>query len=47
MRPTCARSPAAAGEYTMEFVRYEEVPSHLAQKVISAATQEEEAAAKA
>jgi len=35
------------GEYTMEFVRYEEVPSHLAQKVISAAAQEEEAAAKA
>ena len=32
------------GEYTMEFVRYEEVPAHLAQKVISAATQEEEAA---
>jgi elongation factor G len=35
------------GEYTMEFLRYEEVPSHLAQKVISAAKQEEEAAAKA
>jgi elongation factor G len=32
------------GEYTMEFLRYEEVPSHLAQKVISAASQEEEAA---
>ena len=25
------------GEYTMEFARYEEVPAHLAQKVISAA----------
>ena len=35
------------GEYTMEFVRYEEVPAHLAQKVISAANQEEEATAKA
>ena len=35
------------GDYTMEFVRYEEVPAHLAQKVISAATKEEEAAAKA
>jgi elongation factor G len=34
------------GEYTMDFVRYEEVPQHLAQKVISAATKEE-AAAKA
>ena len=32
------------GEYTMEFARYEEVPAHLAQKVISAAGQEEEAA---
>jgi elongation factor G len=35
------------GEYTMEFVRYEEVPQHLAQKVIAASRQEEEAAAKA
>jgi elongation factor G len=35
------------GEYTMEFVRYEEVPQHLAQKVIAASGQEEEAAAKA
>ena len=25
------------GDYTMEFERYEEVPSHLAQKVIDAA----------
>lgn len=31
------------GDYTMEFVRYEEVPSHLAQKVISEAKAEEEA----
>jgi elongation factor G len=35
------------GEYAMEFLRYEEVPAHLAQKVIAAAQQEEEAAAKA
>jgi len=35
------------GDYTMEFLRYEEVPTHLAQKVISAAGAEEEAAAKA
>jgi elongation factor G len=31
------------GDYTMEFVRYEEVPAHLAQKVISEAQAEEEA----
>jgi elongation factor G len=35
------------GDYTMEFARYEEVPAHLAQKVISAASTEEEAPAKA
>jgi elongation factor G len=35
------------GDYTMEFARYEEVPAHLAQKVISAARTEEEATAKA
>jgi elongation factor G len=35
------------GDYTMEFLRYEEVPQHLAQKVIDAAQQEEEAAARA
>jgi elongation factor G len=31
------------GDYTMEFARYEEVPGHLAAKVIAQATQEEEA----
>src|SRR5690349_5950627 len=31
------------GDYTMEFLRYEEIPSHLAQKVITAAQSEEEA----
>jgi elongation factor G len=30
------------GDYTMEFLRYEEVPSHVAQKVIAAAKAEEE-----
>jgi len=33
------------GDYTMEFLRYEEVPAHLAQKVVSAAREEEGAAA--
>jgi elongation factor G len=31
------------GDYTMEFLRYEEVPAHLAQKVINEANAEEEA----
>src|SRR3954447_26645301 len=31
------------GDYTMEFVRYEEVPGHLAAKVVEAAGREEEA----
>jgi elongation factor G len=29
------------GDYTMEFLRYEEVPSHLAQKIVDQANQEE------
>jgi elongation factor G len=33
------------GDYTMEFARYEEVPHHLAQKVVEAARAEEGAAA--
>ena len=32
------------GDYSMEFLRYEEVPSHLAQKVVAAASEEEPAA---
>jgi elongation factor G len=32
------------GEYTLDFLRYEEVPAHLAQKVIAAAVREEEEA---
>jgi elongation factor G len=31
------------GDYTMEFARYEEVPAHLAQKVVDAAARDEEA----
>jgi elongation factor G len=31
------------GDYTMEFVRYEEVPAHLAQKVVAAMASTEEA----
>jgi elongation factor G len=31
------------GDYTMEFARYEEVPAHLAQKVVAAATRDGEA----
>jgi elongation factor G len=31
------------GEYTLEFLRYEEVPAHLAQKVVAEAKAEEEA----
>ena len=29
------------GEYTLEFLRYEEVPAHLAQKVVAQATEEQ------
>ncbi len=32
------------GDYTLEFLRYEEVPGHLAQKVVAAASEEREAA---
>jgi elongation factor G len=31
------------GEYTLEFLRYEEIPAHLAQKVAAKAREEEEA----
>jgi elongation factor G len=31
------------GEYTLEFVRYEEVPAHLAQKIVQKQEEEEEA----
>src|SRR5204863_2531173 len=32
------------GEYTLEFLRYEELPAHLAGKVVAKAREEEEAA---
>jgi elongation factor G len=32
------------GDYTLEFLRYEEVPSHLAQRVVANAGEEREAA---
>jgi elongation factor G len=35
------------GDYTMEFERYEEIPGHLAQKVIDKARSEDEAGARA
>jgi elongation factor G len=35
---------AGQGDYTMELLRYEEVPAHLAQKVVQEARREEEAA---
>jgi elongation factor G len=35
---------AGQGDYTLEFVRYEEVPGHLAQKVVEQATDERAAA---
>jgi elongation factor G len=44
--PDLRAMTAGQGDYTMEFARYEEVPSHLSQKVISA-TQEESEAVKA
>src|SRR4051812_46691296 len=31
------------GDYTMEFLRYEEIPAHLAQKVVDSAREEDEA----
>jgi len=37
---------SGAGIFTMEFARYEEVPAHLAQKIIDASKAAKEAAAK-
>jgi len=42
--PDLRSMTAGQGDYTMEFARYEEVPSHLAQKVVAAAEAEKEAA---
>jgi elongation factor G len=38
---------AGRGEYTMEFLRYEEVPGHIAQKVVAEAKADEEQGVKA
>jgi elongation factor G len=42
--PDLRAMTAGQGDYTMEFARYEEVPAHLAQKVVAAAEAEKEAA---
>jgi elongation factor G len=42
--PDLRAMTAGQGDYTMEFARYEEVPSHLAQKVVAAAEAEKEEA---
>jgi elongation factor G len=42
--PDLRAMTAGQGDYTMEFARYEEVPAHLAQKVLAAAEAEQEAA---
>jgi elongation factor G len=34
------------GDYTMEFLRYEEVPAHLTQKIVEQAKKEREEAQK-
>src|SRR3954466_14311414 len=41
--PDLRAMTAGQGDYTMDFARYEEVPAHLAQKVIAAAREEDEA----
>jgi elongation factor G len=41
--PDLRAMTAGQGDYTMEFARYEEVPAHLAPKVIAAAREESEA----
>jgi elongation factor G len=40
--PDLRAMTAGQGDYTMDFARYEEVPSHLAQKVVQAAEKEKE-----
>ena len=42
--PDLRAMTAGQGDYTMDFARYEEVPGHLAQKVIAKAGEEKEAA---
>jgi elongation factor G len=44
--PDLTSMTGGRGDYSMEFLRYEEVPAHLAQKIIEAAKKEKEAAQK-
>ncbi len=44
--PDLTSMTGGRGDYSMEFLRYEEVPAHLAQKIIDAAKKEKEAAQK-
>lgn len=44
--PDLTSMTGGRGDYTMEFLRYEEVPAHLAQKIIEAARKEKEEASK-
>ena len=44
--PDLTSMTGGRGDYSMEFLRYEEVPAHLAQKVIENAKKEKEAAQK-
>jgi elongation factor G len=44
--PDLTSMTGGRGDYSMEFLRYEEVPAHMAQKIIEAARKEKEAAQK-
>jgi elongation factor G len=44
--PDLTSMTGGRGDYTMEFLRYEEVPAHIAQKVIDDAKKEREEAQK-
>ena len=44
--PDLTSMTGGRGDYTMEFLRYEEVPAHLTQKIVEQATKEREEAQK-
>ena len=44
--PDLTSMPGGRGDYTMEFLRFEEVPAHLSQKIIDQAKKEHEDAQK-